>query len=174
MDKTGKTKGIHKGNSLLPEEAAEKYYDDIYRFCCYQTGSTEDAYDCAQETFIRFIPLYGQLQGQKSEGLSAYDSRNVCRDYFKRAAREQEFMKGQLARAEEESREEQTDESQYQETLLSALTSLPEMQREALILYYYDELSIREIARITETNAATVKSRLHQGKLKLKKYLEEA
>ena len=63
------------------------------------------------------------------------------------------------ARAEEESREEQTDESQYHETLLSALTSLPEMQREALILYYYDELSIREIARITETNAATVKSR---------------
>ena len=83
-------------------------------------------------------------------------------------------MKGQLARAEEESREGETEESQYQETLLSALTALPEMQREALILYYYDELSIREIARITETNAATVKSRLHQGKLKLKKYLEEA
>ena len=174
MDDRKAIREIQNGNKEYLNLLAEKYYDDIYRFCCYQTGSTEDAYDCAQETFIRFIRYTDSYRDRNLKGYLLTIARNVCRDYFKRAAREQEFMKGQLARAEEESREEQTDESQYQETLLSALTSLPEMQREALILYYYDELSIREIARITETNAATVKSRLHQGKLKLKKYLEEA
>ena len=92
MDKTGKTKGIHKGNSLLPEEAAEKYYDDIYRFCCYQTGSTEDAYDCAQETFIRFIRYTDSYRDRNLKGYLLTIARNVCRDYFKRAAREQEFM----------------------------------------------------------------------------------
>ena len=118
MDKTGKTKGIHKGNSLLPEEAAEKYYDDIYRFCCYQTGSTEDAYDCAQETFIRFIRYTDSYRDRNLKGYLLTIARNVCRDYFKRAAREQEFMKGQLARAEEESREEQTDEGSLNPVLL--------------------------------------------------------
>lgn len=172
MDKTGKNKGIHKGNRLLPEEAAEKYYDDIYRFCCYQTGSTEDAYDCAQETFIRFIRYTDSYRDRNLKGYLLTIARNVCHDYFKRAARDQEFIKGQLAQAEEG--EEWAEEPQSCETLPEALAALPEMQREALILYYYDEFSIREIARITETNTATVKSRLHQGKRKLKKLLEEA
>lgn len=165
---------IHKGNTSLLEQVAEKYYDDIYRFCCYQTGSREDAYDCAQETFIRFIRYVDSYRDKNLKGYLLTIARNVCRDYFKQAAKEQEFIQGQLEQAAEEKGEARTEEPFYHDVLPKALGLLPALQREALILYYYDELKIREIARITETNAATVKSRLHQGKNKLKKLLEEA
>ena len=46
---------IQQGQKELLNEIAEKYYDDIYRFCCYLTGQSQDAYDLAQETFLRFI-----------------------------------------------------------------------------------------------------------------------
>jgi RNA polymerase sigma factor (sigma-70 family) len=174
VDDTKLIREIHKGNTSLLEQVAEKYYDDIYRFCCYQTGSREDAYDCAQETFIRFIRYADSYRDNNLKGYLLTIARNVCRDYFKCAAREQEFINGQMDQVAEEKGVSWTEEPYYHDTLLKALGLLPALQREALILYYYDELKIREIARITETNAATVKSRLHQGKIKLKKLLEEA
>ena len=39
---------IQQGQKELLNEIAEKYYDDIYRFCCYLTGQSQDAYDLAQ------------------------------------------------------------------------------------------------------------------------------
>ena len=46
---------IQHGNKQYLNEIAEKYYDDIYRFCCYQTGDPDQSYDLAQETFLRFV-----------------------------------------------------------------------------------------------------------------------
>ena len=39
---------IQKGKKEYLNDIAEKYYDDIYRFCCYQTGSCQDAGDLTQ------------------------------------------------------------------------------------------------------------------------------
>ena len=95
----------------------------------------------------------------------------TCRDYFKKLYRDRELEQAQLARPAGQERD--FTENCGQSSLLQALSRLPGVQREALTLYYFDELKIREIARITGTNTATVKSRLHQGKQKLKKILEE-
>ena len=43
---------IQNGQKQYLNVIAEKYYNDIYYFCCYQTGSREDAYDLAQETSV--------------------------------------------------------------------------------------------------------------------------
>ena len=56
---------------------------------------------------------------------------------------------------------------------LGELQKLPRIQREALLLYYYSGLKIREIAVITTVPVSTVKSRLKQGVEKLKKSMEE-
>ena len=43
-----------------------------------------------------------------------------------------------------------------------------------IVLHYYEEMTLKEIAEITDTNLNTVKSRLYSGLKKLKNYLEEA
>ena len=171
MDDKKWIREIHQGNNAPLEQIAEKYYDDIYRFCCFQTGNPADACDCAQETFIRFIRYVDSYRERNLKGYLLTIAANVCRDYFKALYRERELEKTQMDQPVRQ--EEDFTQNCGESSLLQALSCLPCVQREALTLFYFDELKIREIARITGTNTATVKSRLHQGKQKLKKILEE-
>ena len=45
--------------------------------------------------------------------------------------------------------------------------------REVVILYFYEQLSIKEIAKALQIPEGTVKSRLSRGKSQLKTYLEK-
>lgn len=54
-----------------------------------------------------------------------------------------------------------------------ALHSLPDYQKEVIILRFYHNLKIREIAKITKSNIPTVKSRLRQGLQKIERYLKD-
>lgn len=57
--------------------------------------------------------------------------------------------------------------------LLSALGRLPRTQRAALVLYYYADQPIVEIARAVGSNAVTVRASLSRGRRRLRKLLEE-
>ena len=46
---------VHSGNKEAVGIIIEQYYADIYRFCLYMVQTNEDAYDIAQETFLKFI-----------------------------------------------------------------------------------------------------------------------
>jgi DNA-directed RNA polymerase specialized sigma24 family protein len=46
------------------------------------------------------------------------------------------------------------------------------LQREALLLFEYEGLSLREIAAVTETDVGAVKARLHRARARLKRVLE--
>lgn len=53
-----------------------------------------------------------------------------------------------------------------------ALDSLPDVQREAVILKYYHNLKVKDIAIITGVGVSTAQSRIYQGLKKLEKVLE--
>ena len=57
--------------------------------------------------------------------------------------------------------------------LASAVMSLPIEYREVIYLFYYEELSIKEIATVIEVKENTIKTRLKKAKELLKKGLEE-
>lgn len=65
------------------------------------------------------------------------------------------------------------DKKEVQDLVIHLIDDLPDAQRMVLILFYYDDYSIREIARIMEISEGTVKSRLAYGRLALKKALEK-
>ena len=65
------------------------------------------------------------------------------------------------------------DTRETQELLINLIDDLPDAQRMVLILFYYDDYSIKQIARIMEISEGTVKSRLAYGRLGLKKALEK-
>ena len=61
-----------------------------------------------------------------------------------------------------------------QETeFMNLLNQLPPPQRAVLLLHFIEDFSLGEIARITETQLGTVKSRIHYAKKSLRKLLEE-
>jgi RNA polymerase sigma-70 factor, ECF subfamily len=52
-----------------------------------------------------------------------------------------------------------------------AISTLPLPQREALILFQYEELSLEEVAAILSIEIGAVKSRLHRARARLKRIL---
>ncbi|MDF5755855.1 sigma-70 family RNA polymerase sigma factor [Spongiactinospora sp. TRM90649] len=57
--------------------------------------------------------------------------------------------------------------------LVSALADLPLLEREILVLFYLEDLSVEECADICQIPAGTVKSRLNRARRLLREHLEE-
>ena len=88
----------------------------------------------------------------------------------KRALRSQWRKAGDI----EEYANELHFETQEHSDLFYAVMELPEKYRTAIYLYYYEDYSTDEIARLTGTPAATVRTRLRRGRELLRAWLEEA
>lgn len=88
MDERQWVQAIQRGDKRYLQDIAEKYYDDIFRFCAFQTGSREDAYDMAQETFLRFIRYVEGYHERNLKGYLLTVAMNVCRDHLRRKGRE--------------------------------------------------------------------------------------
>lgn len=162
---------IRQGEKELFDVLARRYYQDIYRFCYYWTGDREEAYDCTQETYlrlIRFLDSYVDKNQFKAWLLSI--ARNVCRDYY----RSRKYDTVETSVLEETSVTEPGFSAvETKDDIRAYLNLLPDYQKEVIILRFYHDLKIREIANITGAGVPTVKSRLKQGMAKLKILLLE-
>lgn len=158
---------IQNGRKEYLNEIAVKYYDDIYYFCCYQTGSREDAYDLAQETFLRFIRYVESYRYRNLKGYLLTIAMNLCREYKREAYRTS--LKYPVS--PELTAEERMKSTENEILLSDALMRLNDEQREAVLLHHFYGYKNREIARMTGVSAGTVKSRVHQGLEKLSRLL---
>lgn len=68
--------------------------------------------------------------------------------------------------------EYQVEVSELQSVIRQAIDALPPLQRMTVILYYLNDLSLKEIAYILDCPVGTVKSRLHYGREQLKQGLQ--
>ncbi|WP_255351349.1 RNA polymerase sigma factor [Dorea sp. D27] len=151
-----------------------QYYDEIFRFAYYMTGSEDAAYDCTQETFLRLIRFYGTyVEKRKFKAWLLRIARNVCYDYFRRQKEipSEEVTLGMMPGKAEPDRN--LGHLERGQVIRAALDRLPRMQRDVVILRFYHELSIKEIAIITDSRIPTVKSRLRQSMEKLRNLLNE-
>ena len=165
---------IKAGDKQAFEQLVEKHYDHIYAYCFRRTGNREAAMDLAQNVFLKLVAaIYRYQCTGKFQNFLFTIAVNTCNDFLKTS-------RNQQIQTEEEQLEDPgpLPESQYirrqeNQILYQRLQGLPEIQKEALILYYYQDLKIRDIARITGVSVSTVKSRLHQGIGKLRKLYEQ-
>lgn len=183
-------KRIIQGERTLFGELAERYYDDVFRYCYYQTGNEQAAWDCTQETFyhlMRFLDNYTERGKFKAYLLRI--ALNACRDYFRRNNRDEipyESASDNLPEVscasnssmspgpggnlvQNTSLLHSSPERQAETSILiqTALNGLPQPQREAVVLYYYYGYKQREIAHITGAPLSTVKTRLRAATEKL-------
>ena len=165
-------KRIKQGETELLDVLIESHYDGIYRFCYYKLGDREAAYDCAQETFLHLLRYIDTYVEQKR--FKAYLYRiagNVCMDWFRKNSVQfagEELLETIVREDSELKRVELSDE------VLRALQVLSPVQRDVVILHFFYDFKLREIAQITNVPMSTVKSRLKQGMDKMKAYMERS
>ena len=176
---------MRMGDERALDAFVTKYYPAILKYCRLHIDDYGYAEDMAQETFARFFRTLKQYRhyGKVANYLYVIAA-NVCRDYFRkdgrRTVREVSYSQWEDS-AETTAKSAEAPPSTAgaeQETLLrlsirEGLMHLPESQREAIVLYYYQGYKLREIAGLTGVPLSTVKTRLYAGTEKLKQYLKE-
>lgn len=165
----------------------ERYRQTAIRTAWLLCHNPADSEDIVQETFVQ---CYFHIQELKDESrFRPWMLKCLVRTGWK-------LMKKQKKEMPEEQMELHLERERYLESTFSGKTSgepleeaiarefsgeltkavrrLSEKHRLVIVLYYYDELSVHEIAKITGCLEGTVKSRLHFARRQLKKMLSDA
>jgi RNA polymerase sigma-70 factor (ECF subfamily) len=154
----------------------ERYRDPIFRFAYRLLGSVEAAEDVAHDCFLGLIKDPGRFDSTRAS----------LRTYLYGAARNQAAKRYQSF-GRETGIEELTDEPRSADRLgpmalvldtelagevEQAIASLPPLQREALVLFEYEDLSLAEIAAVVGADSGAVKGRLFRAREKLRARLD--
>lgn len=153
----------------------EDYRDVVFRFAYRLLGSTELAEDVAHDCFLsllrhpaRFDPSRASL---KTYLLAAV--RNLAMKHFRGVRGEDtlEDLADEPRVPERRGPLNQLLDAELSQEVRRAIESLPPLQREALILFEYEELTLSEIAVVVAADIGTVKARLHRARQRLKRQL---
>ncbi|MCL1995941.1 MAG: RNA polymerase sigma factor [Defluviitaleaceae bacterium] len=170
------------------ENFLETYEKDIYSFCLYLTQNLQEAEDLYQEVVlfaferradISFETNIAEGKNPKSYMLAvaAGKWKNISRKRIRRAKIVPEIpLDPELNIADTNHNKEpgyRLEQKEIQACINRGLNALKEKLRIPLIMYYYDDFSVGEIAKALKVPEGTIKSRLHKGRKTLEKFLEK-
>ena len=139
-----------------PASLAEQYAGMLYRLAYARTGSRADAEDVMQEVFVRLLRARPEFRDE--EHAKAWLLRVGAR------------CAADVLRAPWRRREGPLDDGL---PAPEPVLALPAQYRMAVHLYYYEELSVAEIAAVLGKSEGAVKSRLFRARALLRRYLKE-
>lgn len=168
-------KKIQAGDTESFDVLVRKYYEVIYRFCYRRlNGDPDTAADITQDVFLKLLEnIHAVRMLGKFQNYLLTIAANTCNNYFKKAKPLYTDASTLDVADDTDGTLERMIQNEDMAEVRRALHALPDYQKEVIILRYYHNLKIREIAKITRSNIPTVKSRLRQGLQKLKRYLED-
>ena len=151
------------------EELIDLYGDDILRLCLLYLGDRQLAEDAFQETFVKAWRQYSSFRGESSvKTWLSHIAVNTCRDMLRsgwfrmlRRSRNVEDLQG-LAAPEDAPGGE----------LAEAVGALPGKYREVVVLYYYENMKLKEIAQLLRLPVSSVSTRLRRARTQLEKMLK--
>ena len=161
---------MQAGDTAAFNEIFAAYGKTAVRTAALISGDSNLAEDIAQEAFVLCLIHIGELKNPLA--FRSWFFRILTRCAWKlsdRRMRETEWNDQALPPCPDCY---PSDKSVHSEELCSALKQLGVKQRMAVVLYYFNELSIREIAQVTASREATVKTRLFAARQRLKRALE--
>jgi RNA polymerase sigma-70 factor (ECF subfamily) len=149
------------------EEAFDRYHGAVFSFAYRLTRRADVAEDITQECFLTLIRV--------SERFDA--SRGSLRTFLFAIARNLALKHYRAQDADPVDLEAQTLATDPRPALdvagavERAVSALPVLQREALVLFQYEGATLDEIAQIVGADTGTVKSRLHRARERLRREL---
>ncbi len=160
-------------------EAFEKLIADleplVWRVCWHYTGNRENASDCGQDAMIK---IWRSLESFRFD--CAFETwvyriaANCCLDFLRKVRRRGDVSLEPLAEQGFDppdtapGPEAQAIRNDEHARLRAAISSLPEDQRDALVLTQLEGISYEETARLLGTSEGTVKSRVNRARNRLR------
>jgi RNA polymerase sigma-70 factor (ECF subfamily) len=150
----------------------DRHYDRCARVAARILGNREDAEEAVQDAFLRAFRALDEYEDR--ERFAAWLARilvNQCRTMLARTRR-REAVFLDVAPPEDALAVDAGASGAWPE-LDQALATLPDEQREALVLKYADDLTYEEMARITGAGESALKMRVQRAFVRLRALLQE-
>lgn len=126
------------------------------------TGNRQEAEDVVQEAFIRAMPRWNDIRTYDSpEAWLRTVALNLARSRWRRTIR------GAAALVKHGAPTQEPELSPDHVALMDAMKTLPQAQREALVLHHFCGMSVDEVAQSVGAPSGTIKARLSRGRAAL-------
>ena len=171
--------GCREGNALAIEQLVSNYQERIYHLVLSILDDPGDAEDGTQEAFLAALRALDSFHGESSFTTWLYSiAINVCRNRLKSRCRH-ERIQGILQRLfhfstdHPASLEETVIQGESDTELWQAIRAIDEKHRLPIILRYYHDFPVAEIAKLLDIPQGTVHSRLNAARKTLRRALED-
>ena len=153
----------------------ETYYKRTYAVVFNILRRRENAEDITQDAFIKAFQSIGQLKDRSKFGAwLAVIASNLARNFLKREKRM--IITDELPVLAADNPGSDTEAEALKDLELEqvrrAIRDLPPEQYQVIVLLYYHDLKVEEIARLLKIRPGTVKSRLYRARQRLSSFLE--
>lgn len=152
------------------EELYEKYATDVLRVSYFYLGDRQKAEDVCQDVFVRLMSNAPELEEGKEKAWLLKVALNRCRDLWRGSWARRVVLGSpvfELIPAPDD-----TPRKDDEEAMMAAIHALPAAFREVVMLHYYQNYGISEIAQMLSLPEGTISSRLSRGRKKLESILQ--
>lgn len=157
-----------KGQSL--DQLYRRYYSQLYLYAFSLCKNSHQAQELCSDVFYKAL-----LSCWEDDGSPLYWLLRVCKnsyiDQWRRQQRRQDLPLEALPSPPEEDPLEQLLRREEQRELYEALLTLPPRSREALLLHYFQDLPLKEVAAILGLSPGGARTLLYRARLQLRQKL---
>ena len=157
------------------ENKIKYYYPLIYKFALMKLTSAEQAMDVTQEVFCKYVERQKPFDSENHEKNWLYrTASNICNSYWRSSWYKHVSLNNELEiHYADNDPDKECYEKETKRALMESVAKLPIKYRELIHLFYYENLSIKDIAYITHKKESTIQTQLARGREKLRKRMEE-
>ncbi|MCL2755210.1 MAG: RNA polymerase sigma factor [Oscillospiraceae bacterium] len=166
------------GRTELFGQIVLEYQNLVYTVCLNIVRNTHDAENAAQETFLTAFQSLSAFKGSDSKSLKSWLCRiatNKSIDYIRKQSRISvvDFSEFEYSEPETEPLEQAFERKELREKLRQVLSELPDKYSAVIQEFYYNERSVKEIARALELPERTVETQLYRAKKLIRERFQE-
>lgn len=159
------------------EELYHRYQPYVYNIVNGIVQNADDARDVTQDVFLHVYDSLSRFRGGSAFSTWLYRvAVNAAITHVRKKKRHPQIPLEALRefRADIDAEpEQQATRAETQQAVQEMLAQLPEQQRAALILRYFQELSLEEMAEVMNCSVAAVKVRLHRARNSFRRLFEK-
>lgn len=152
-------------------EVYDAHYGRLVGWAAKLVGDVDLAHDFVSESFIQLLRRWGSVHEPRPWLYAAVT--NQVRDHWRRRGREASaYDRWQVSRNASTEADESGPDQALRLSVRDAVTSLPDRLRAVVLLYYYADLSVAQVARSTGKSEGAVKRDLYDARQRLASSLE--
>lgn len=164
-------KRLKRRDEKAYEDVLDLYGNRLFKTCYLILKDEKEAEDVVQETYLRLFNNIDKFKGKSSLYTWIYRiALNISKDKLRTS--NDFFLLDEFLESDEMVEQEVLDIID-REVLRKELFNLDHIYKEVLILFYFEELSIKEIMDILDEKEGTIKSRLSRGRILLREKIEK-